>query len=330
MTMTNNPTNTTEGVTTRGQAKATKAEQQQPFTHDVDTPPINHHDYDIIERECNQMESVSTQGDQQEDGDIETSESALLLITDKHIANNFTIDTTPVEKEKDDFEEQLKECQRDCRSLRDDINNSPDEDNHDLDVSGWVNLATGKHHLVLCRDDMYEVRGAQWRCRQRFDNWISANKWLAAEKLVPEVTSIQGWHNDRMNCREIVSCRDDLNYIFGKGWKLIRQFNSLVEANWWLRDHSRGDGTEVQAIDLEEDESDDNNEKMLHSFHRDDYGYEYLESQGDKSCRPRKEDTDWNLYTTGPWKRERSMRDGFNRYDNSPMNDWRKKQSPHR
>eukprot|EP00956_Cyclotella_meneghiniana_P016851 scaffold26960_cov22-Cyclotella_meneghiniana.AAC.2 len=60
---------------------------------------------------------------------------------------------------------------------------------------------------------------------------------------------------------------------------------------------------------------------MKHSFHRDDYGYEYLKSRGDNSIKETDE-TDWNVYTTGPWSREQALRNGFNRYDRQSTNAW--------
>eukprot|EP00956_Cyclotella_meneghiniana_P024229 scaffold48375_cov60-Cyclotella_meneghiniana.AAC.2 len=223
---------------------------------------------------------------------------------------------------------QLNETQHD-RSHSDSNNqkqsnpngDNPYSDEQDDVIAGWINIATGKRQLVCCKEDQQDVRGIQWRFKHRFNNRLAANAWLAAEELVPPIDRIQGWYNNHLDERYIVSCRDDLNQVFGKYWTRVCHFTTMYEATRWRDSHIPRDTSVPHPIDIIEDEISHDQERMKQSFHRDDYGYEYLKSRGDTSIRE-DDDNDWNTYTTGPWRREQALRNGFNRYDRKSTNEW--------
>eukprot|EP00956_Cyclotella_meneghiniana_P016850 scaffold26960_cov22-Cyclotella_meneghiniana.AAC.1 len=125
---------------------------------------------------------------------------------------------------------------------------NPDNDEQDDVIAGWINIATGKRQLVCCKEDQQYVKGIQWRFQQRFNNRLAANAWLAAEELVPQIDKIQGWYNEYLDERYIVSCRDDLNQVFGKYWTRVCYFTTLREAIGWREEIAISQGIPLNHI----------------------------------------------------------------------------------
>lgn len=208
--------------------------------------------------------------------------------------------------------------------------NSQDGDDidDDLQIEGWQNIDTRSRKLVTCKDDRYDVQGPYWRFRHHFTNWKDAREWLAAEESNPRNDDsnnipIEGWINDSTNERHLVSRPTDLESMTGSHWKFAIRFQNWTEARAWLKEYSPRSDDYIYPSDGS-DNDDEYAQKMQQSYHRDHYGYEYNASRGDKSYRD-KSNTNWNDYTTGNWKREQALRDGFQRYDKTPINEWMQK-----
>ena len=69
-------------------------------------------------------------------------------------------------------------------------------------------------------------------------------------------------------------------------------------------------------------------ENMVHSYHRDRYGYDYYASLGDQSYYT-EHNINWNDHTTGNWKKEESIREGYRRYDRMSTSEWFQKSHGH-
>jgi hypothetical protein len=62
--------------------------------------------------------------------------------------------------------------------------------------------------------------------------------------------------------------------------------------------------------------------EMRHMMHRDDYGYPFYESMGDKAYRDERPDINRNDYTTGNWKKEQQFRQRNGPYRGPPQEEW--------
>jgi len=225
------------------------------------------------------------------------------------------------------FSNNMTEAQPQTNIVSDGGGNNHDNNEHQVNIVGWTNICTGKRHIVCCKEDQPNVYGIQWRFSKLFNTRLEANEWLRAQKLLPEITNIEGWYNKHIDERYVVSCRDDLNHVCSKYWTKVCNFPTLNEATRWRDEHIPRDTSYPHPCDIVEDAISEDEERMAQSFHRDDYGYEYLKSHGDKSIRD-SGDIDWNLYTTGPWRTELALRTGFRRYNQKSTDEWVRRAGP--
>jgi hypothetical protein len=87
-------------------------------------------------------------------------------------------------------------------------------------------------------------------------------------------------------------------------------------------DYLRYQEEEAYAQGWDSTELDVENEMRHMRMHRDDYGYPFYESMGDKAYRDERPDLNRNDYTTGNWKQEQQFRQRNGPYRGPPQEEW--------
>ena len=195
-------------------------------------------------------------------------------------------------------------------------------------ISGWYNIVTGNRRLLLEHDnDNSFLQGKfrhLWYCHGLFKNKQAAMIWKAEEELVPDIFNIQGCEDAWSRNRHIVASREDLQLVHNdnwNNWKYVRSFCSMKEAKYWETSSRPRSPTDIHPSESKQADIDLYHENMVHSYHRDRYGYDYYASLGYQSYYTNY-NINWNDHTTGNWKKEESMREGFRRYGHISTSEW--------